>query len=77
MHCFLWRFSRWPSNPITQVRKGLLPIILDELLSARKRAKKDMVIATDPYEKAVQNGRQLALKVRCKQSFWLIESNWP
>lgn len=44
-------------------KKGILPQILDELLSARKRAKKDMAIATDPMEKAVQNGRQLALKI--------------
>ena len=44
-------------------RKGILPQILDELLAARKRAKKDMGAATDPMEKAVQNGRQLALKV--------------
>lgn len=43
--------------------KGLLPAILDELLSARKQAKRDMAAATDPMEKAVQNGRQLALKV--------------
>ena len=43
--------------------KGILPQILDELLAARKRAKKDMAAATDPYEKEVQNGRQLALKV--------------
>lgn len=39
-------------------------MILDELLSARKQAKRDMAAATDPMEKAVQNGRQLALKVR-------------
>lgn len=38
---------------------GILPQILDELLAARKRAKRDMAIATDPMEKAVQNGRQL------------------
>ena len=44
-------------------RKGILPQILDELLAARKRAKKDMKAATDPMEYAVQNGRQLALKV--------------
>jgi DNA polymerase elongation subunit (family B) len=30
------------------VRKGILPLILDELLAARKRAKKDMAAATDP-----------------------------
>ena len=44
-------------------KKGILPQILDELLAARKRAKKDMAAATDPMVKAVQNGRQLALKI--------------
>ena len=55
-----------PSNDVfvnAETRKGILPQILDELLAARKRAKKDMKAATDPMEKAVQNGRQLALKV--------------
>lgn len=46
-----------------EIKKGILPQILDELLAARKRAKKDMAAATDPMEKAVQNGRQLALKI--------------
>ena len=45
------------------MHKGILPTILDELLTARKRAKKDMKAATDPLEKAVMNGRQLALKI--------------
>lgn len=36
---------------------------MDEILAARKQAKKDMKNATDPMEKAVQNGRQLALKI--------------
>ena len=43
--------------------KGVLPMILDELLAARKRAKRDMAAATDPFVVAVQNGRQLALKI--------------
>eukprot|EP01035_Chromulina_nebulosa_P020984 gene20984-27193_t len=47
----------------TTTKKGILPLILDELLAARKRAKKDMAMASDPMEKAVQNGRQLALKI--------------
>ena len=34
-----------------------------ELLSARKQAKKDMKNAPNEFEKAVQNGRQLALKI--------------
>ena len=45
------------------VKKGILPSILDELLSARKRAKRDMKNATTEFERAVQNGRQMALKV--------------
>ncbi|KAI2264958.1 DNA-directed DNA polymerase delta [Ophidiomyces ophidiicola] len=46
-----------------KVRKGLLSQILEELLSARKRAKKDLATETDPFKKAVLNGRQLALKI--------------
>ena len=47
----------------TKVRKGLLTTILEELLGARKRAKKELAIETDPFKKAVLNGRQLALKI--------------
>lgn len=46
-----------------ETKKGILPQILDELLAARKTAKRDMALATDPMQKAVQNGRQLALKI--------------
>jgi len=63
-----------PSVPVTTTpsgckfvgagaRKGLLPMILEELLAARKRAKKEMKEATDPLTESVLNGRQLALKV--------------
>ena len=45
------------------VRKGLLTEILEELLSARKNAKKLLGVETDPFKKAVLNGRQLALKI--------------
>lgn len=44
-------------------RRGLLPMILEELLAARKRAKKAMAEAEDPLTKSVLNGRQLALKL--------------
>eukprot|EP00939_MAST-03C_sp_MAST-3C-sp1_P003523 g3523.t1 len=59
-------FKRSPTGDCfvkTDVKKGILPMILHELLSARKQAKKDMRAATDPMVKAVQNGRQLALKI--------------
>ncbi|KAJ3210696.1 DNA-directed DNA polymerase delta [Dinochytrium kinnereticum] len=45
------------------VRKGLLPTVLEDLLAARKRAKSDLKKATDPFVKAVLDGRQLALKI--------------
>jgi hypothetical protein len=44
-------------------RKGLLPTILEDLLSARKRAKADLKKEIDPFKRAVLDGRQLALKV--------------
>ncbi|KAF2397683.1 hypothetical protein EJ06DRAFT_584086 [Trichodelitschia bisporula] len=47
----------------TKVRKGLLSQILEELLSARKKAKRELAVETDPFKKAVLNGRQLALKI--------------
>ena len=45
------------------LRKGILPTILKELLSARKQAKNDLKKETDPFKKQVLNGRQLALKI--------------
>jgi len=47
----------------SKVRKGLLTQILEELLTARKKAKKELAVETDPFKKAVLNGRQLALKI--------------
>lgn len=47
----------------SHVRQGLLPTILSDLLAARKRAKADLKKETDPFKRAVLDGRQLALKV--------------
>ncbi|MBN3311988.1 DPOD1 polymerase, partial [Atractosteus spatula] len=55
----------------SSVRKGLLPEILENLLSARKRrvwiylalAKTELKRETDSFKKQVLDGRQLALKV--------------
>jgi DNA polymerase delta subunit 1 len=55
----------------SKVRKGLLSQILEELLSARKRAKKELAIETDPFKKAVLNGRQLALKISANSVYGL------
>ena len=60
------QYSKTPSGDYfikREVKQGLLPLILEELLLARKQARRDMDKAVDPIEKAVMNGRQLALKV--------------
>lgn len=47
----------------SNVRKGLLPEILESLLSARKKAKSELKNETDPFKRSVLDGRQLALKI--------------
>ena len=47
----------------TTIRKGLLPEILEDLLSARKKAKNELKSETDPFKRSVLDGRQLALKI--------------
>ena len=46
-----------------QDRQGVIPKMLEELAKSRKKAKKDMAAATDPFMKSVYNGKQLAFKV--------------
>ena len=55
----------------SKVRKGLLSQILEELLGARKRAKKELSAETDTFRKAVLNGRQLALKISANSVYGL------
>jgi len=55
----------------TKQRKGLLTQILEELLTARKKAKRELAIETDPFKKAVLNGRQLALKISANSVYGL------
>eukprot|EP00002_Diphylleia_rotans_P033158 TRINITY_DN7021_c0_g1_i1.p1 TRINITY_DN7021_c0_g1~~TRINITY_DN7021_c0_g1_i1.p1 ORF type:complete len:1103 (-),score=239.27 TRINITY_DN7021_c0_g1_i1:90-3398(-) len=47
----------------SNVRKGILPRILEDLIAARQKAKAEIKKATDPVKKAVLDGRQLALKI--------------
>ncbi|KAG9393357.1 DNA polymerase delta catalitic subunit POLD1 [Carpediemonas membranifera] len=44
-------------------KPGVLPVVLQEVLEARKKAKADLKVETDPVRRAVLDGRQLALKV--------------
>lgn len=55
----------------SKLRKGLLTQILEELLTARKQAKRELATETDPFKKAVLNGRQLALKVSANSVYGL------
>ncbi|CAL5321177.1 unnamed protein product [Camellia sinensis] len=65
------RVNKTPSGETfvkRNLQKGILPEILEELLTARKRAKADLKLcqpkeAKDPLVKAVLDGRQLALKI--------------
>merc|ERR550539_830466 len=60
------QYIRTPSGNLfvkSDLRKGLLPEILQDLLSARKKAKADLKKETDPFKKGVLDGRQLALKI--------------
>ncbi|OQR90444.1 DNA polymerase delta catalytic subunit [Achlya hypogyna] len=59
----------------SSTKKGILPLILEELLSARKQAKRDMATAPDAMTKAVQNGRQLALKVSANSVYGFTGAN--
>ena len=45
------------------IRKGLLPLVLEELIEARKRAREELKHTTDPFMQKVLDGRQLALKI--------------
>lgn len=60
------QITKTPANNYfvsADVRKGLLPEILESLLSARKRAKNELKVETDPFKRSVLDGRQLALKI--------------
>jgi len=65
-------YTRTPNGEcfVTEkIRKGILPTILEELLAARKAAKKDMNNEKDPFKKKILNGRQLALKISCNSVY--------
>lgn len=59
-------YYRTPTGDVfvkSHLCKGILAEILEELLAARKTAKMDLKVATDPFERAVLDGRQMALKL--------------
>lgn len=46
-----------------EIRKGILPQILENLLSARRAVKAELKKENDPFKRAILDGRQLALKI--------------
>lgn len=72
-------YIRTPSGDVfvkKSLRKGLLPEILEELLDARKKAKNDLKKETDPFKKAVLDGRQLALKVKSAKIYFFKKKKY-
>ena len=51
------------------VKKGILSTILEDLLGARKRARKQKKEAKTPFDAAVYDAKQLALKVCCNSVY--------
>lgn len=71
-------YNETPTNPPhyfakTELGKGILPAVVEELLGARKRAKADLKACKnkgdDPLKAAVLDGRQLALKVCANSAY--------
>lgn len=67
MRCLSFQFSRSPSTRACfvkrSVRRGVLPVIVEELIAKRKEVRQEMKNAKSDFEKKVLNGRQLALKI--------------
>jgi DNA polymerase elongation subunit (family B) len=53
----------------SETAKGILPSILQHLLTARKQAKRDMEASTDPFQQQIYNSRQLALKISANSMY--------
>ncbi|XP_076816979.1 DNA polymerase delta catalytic subunit-like isoform X1 [Clavelina lepadiformis] len=65
-------YIRTPSGDYfvkSSIRKGLLPEILESLLTARRNAKAMMKVEKDPFKRSVLDGRQLALKISCNSVY--------
>ena len=57
------------SKPNNEQARGIIPLILIKLLAERTKFKKLMAKETDPFQKSVLDGVQLALKVTCNSVY--------
>lgn len=57
------------------IRKGVLPLMLEEHLAARKNVKNMMKNETDPFRKKVLDGRQLGIKLVCNSVYGFVKAH--
>ena len=60
----------------SSVKRGILPGIIDELLAARKAAKKEMKSESDIARKKLLDGKQLALKVSANSVYGVMGASF-
>ena len=58
------------------VRRGILPILLDEILSLRAFVKQTLKVTTDAKSKRVLEARQLALKIFAACTYGYTSAHW-
>jgi DNA polymerase elongation subunit (family B) len=66
------RFAHFPDGPDGKPGKGIIPLILQKLLAARKFYKKKKDADPDPFKKTVWEGLQLAYKVTANSLYGQI-----
>ncbi len=66
------RFVHFPDGPDGKPVKGIIPLILQKLLAARKFYKKKKDADPDPFKKTVWEGLQLAYKVTANSLYGQI-----
>lgn len=66
------RFVHFPDGPDGKPTKGIIPLILQKLLAARKFYKKKKDSDPDPFKKTVWEGLQLAYKVTANSLYGQI-----
>ncbi len=66
------RFVQFPDGPDGKPVKGIIPLILQKLLAARKFYKKKKDADPDPFKKTVWEGLQLAYKVTANSLYGQI-----
>lgn len=66
------RYAQFPDDPDGKPVKGIIPMILQKLLAARKVCKKKKDAEPDPFKASVWDGLQLAYKVTANSLYGQI-----